>query len=77
MPMVRLKKEWEYGGEIRAPGTRLTVSKHLGDWLVREQIADPFSGVAEAAAPVTVAERRTPLPTATKQRFRTCGGCGW
>lgn len=78
MPMVILCREWEYGGEMRPPGTKLTVSKQLQDWLVKQQIADQFvaGGVAASAATVAGASA-VPRSAVIKQKIRSCGGCGW
>lgn len=72
MKSVRLLKEHRHGGELRPPGTPMTLEDRRAAWLVEQGIAAYVTPkYREAQTPVSA-----PVPAAPTQR-RVTACCGW
>lgn len=73
--MVRLLRHHRHSGVLLAPGTQLTLTDKIGQWLIEQGVAEPWLTVANSMPKQTAATTTAPRAVERKTRTRSC--CGW
>lgn len=75
--MLRLLKHHQHAGEMLAPGTQITVTDTVAQWLMNNGVAEPWLGTTgEVRIARVTPERAAPTAgTLALPKPRRC--CGW